>query len=405
MLDYYQALDNLIDQLPHTDITQIPIEKAHGLLLAQDIYVQHNTPLFDNSAMDGYAICGEENKNWQIIDRIAAGDSAQKIELKNGQAVRIFTGAPLPKGATAVLAQEDTHQEETQLFCQTPTIKAGQNIRYCAEELSKGSVLLEAGQALVPAAIALAASQGYATLPIYSPLRITVFSSGNELLNPTQALSDGKIYDANRYLVLAWLQQLGFQVADGGILPDNQQSIALALKNASQNADVIITSGGVSVGEEDHLKAALLSIGELTLWKLAIKPGKPFAWGNIEQTKVFMLPGNPVATFVTFHQLVLPALRKISGYNRQQAYPQAIQAKALFDVQKTQNRRVFLRGILSIQNNEFCVEALPNQGSAMLSACVKANVLIDVPPEQLVKSGDTLTVYPLTDEVSSRWKQ
>lgn len=395
MLDYHQALAQLLQQLtPIAKVKQLPLIEANGHILAEDLIIQNDAPLFTNSAMDGYAIAGNDCKSWQIIGRIAAGENTEAISLERGEACRIFTGAPMPKGSTAVIIQENSIVTDN-LLTTIDIVKDKQNIRQQAEELKKGGILLKAQQRLSPPLLALIASQGYATVPVFSALNISVFSTGNELIEPSQTLKTGKIYDANRFLLISWLKTLGHHVEDGGILPDNQLRTEQALKQATTNSDVIITSGGVSVGEEDHLKAALNHLGNIILWKLAIKPGKPFAWGEIANTKVFMLPGNPVSSLVTFHQLTLPALRILSGEAIATASPQTIQAKACFAIHKTNSRREFLRVKLKIIEADNRAILLNNQGSAMLATFGQANALAEIPPNTVVHEGDLITLYPL----------
>lgn len=400
MLDYYDALQTLLTELAPIDVEDRPLLEAVGLVLAEDVMVKHDAPLFDNSAMDGYALGGdvEDCQQWHIVDRIAAGASAADTVLATGQAARIFTGAPIPRGTTTVVLQENTQVENGVLKTSKP-VKQGQNIRFQGEELAKGKCLLSAMQCLTPAMIAMLASQGYATVRVFKPLTICVFSTGNEVLEPCQPLVDGKIYDANRYLLLSWLKQSAHQITDGGILPDNQEKTEQALRKASQNFDVIITSGGVSVGEEDHVRAAIEQLGKLVFWKLAIKPGKPFAWGEINTTKIFMLPGNPVSSLVTFQQLVVPAIGKLAGKTIENAQPRSIQVKADFSISKLQSRREFLRVNLISSEEGFKAILLANQGSAMLSTCVKADALAEVPPETAVSQGDFIKVYRLDYKV------
>jgi molybdopterin molybdotransferase len=413
MLDYASALSQL---LTHMEVLRAdaprammhtPLFDAVGLALAHDVLAQHDMPLFDNSAMDGYALHLHTNTPidglidasfeapYELVGRIAAGQDAAQIQLYAGQAARIFTGAPLPAGANAVVAQECVQVVDNQIVC-TSAVMIGQHIRLRGEDVRAGDVLLQAPQLLRPAAIGLAASQGYANLPTFAPLRVTVFSSGNELIEPNQTLHAGQIFDANRHQMLGWLRSLHCVVMDGGILPDAPAATESALRTAAANSDVILTSGGVSVGEEDHLKAALEAAGTLTQWKLAIKPGKPFAWGQIERATVLMLPGNPVATFVTFKLLVEPALKTLQGYVAAQAMPRMSRARADFAQTRLEPRREFLRGVLRTDaDGEFWVSRLPNQGSHMLSACVAANVLIDVLPNTPIAHGDALTIYPI----------
>lgn len=291
--------------------------------------------------------------------------------------------------------QEQTETDDERLLVNTD-IQAGQNMRLKAEEIEVGQELLAQGTVLNMAALGLAASQGYAELNVYEPLKVQVFSTGNELVEPAQALSDGQIYDANRYQLLAWLQQLGLQVSDGGILPDDLAQTEAALAVAAEQFDVVITSGGASVGEADYLKQAIEHIGSLTMHTLAIKPGKPFAWGHIGECKIFILPGNPVATFATSNMLLLPVLNKLSGKQAKHWHLPKVTAKAAFQTQKAIKRREFLRVVLENgEAGETVVKLLPNQGSAMLSTCTAADALCEVPAGQTVNEGDGVSVYVL----------
>ncbi|TDR73061.1 gephyrin-like molybdotransferase Glp [Paludibacterium purpuratum] len=395
MMDYYQALDALAQALPPlADSETLPLAAATGRVLAEPLSARLDTPAFDNSAMDGYALADPAGTltRFALVGRTAAGDTPAAA-LQAGEALRIFTGAPLPPGATAVVPQEYARLEGGQLQLEAP-LPVGRNIRRQAEEFAAGAALLAAGSRLGPAAIALAASQGYVALPVRRRLRVAVFSSGNELCEPGDALAQGKIYDANRYQLLAWLAAWPVEVVDGGILPDSLAETRARLAEVADGVDVILTSGGASVGEEDHLKAALCAIGQLDAWKLAIKPGKPFAWGRAGAAHVFMLPGNPVATFVTFHLLVAPALRCLSGVSP--ARPASLRVRAAFARAGGEARREFLRARLGI-GADGLPEATPlfGQGSAMLSACAEADCLLEVPPATAVAVGDWLTAFPL----------
>ncbi|MCP9759922.1 molybdopterin molybdenumtransferase MoeA [Aquitalea sp. S1-19] len=394
MLDYHVALATLLDGLPTAKgCESLALAQAAGRRLARDVVACFDAPQFDNSAMDGYAICDATGKatRFHVVSRIAAGDGAQAA-LKDGEAARIFTGAPLPVGTTAVVAQEDTTRDADTLLLNQPA-RAGQHMRLQGEEYAAGATLLTAGTLLDPAAIALLASQGHAVLPVLPRLKVAVFSSGNELIEPGEALTAGKIFDANRYQLLAWLARFDVEIIDGGILPDDEVITRAALAHASEQCDVILSSGGVSVGEEDHVRAALEAIGSITAWKLAIKPGKPFAWGRAGAAHVFMLPGNPVATFVTFHQLVAPALRRLSGDD--QPMPVSIKVRAGFSKSRIEPRREFQRARLRQEGDGYIADLVKGQGSAMLSACAAADVLVEIPPSTAVAMGDTLLAYPL----------
>jgi len=269
------------------------------------------------------------------------------------------------------------------------------NIRRRAEELQSGTVLLARRRRLTPAAIGLLAGQGYTHAPCVSQLRVTVFSSGNELVEPGQALAPGKIYDSNRHMLLAMLRDEGFSVNDGGNLPDQLAATRDALTRAAEHSDAIVCSGGVSVGEEDHLKAALVEAGELTQWRLLIKPGKPFTWGRIGTCRVFLLPGNPVSSLVTFRQLALPAMLRLAGLDQDEARPWQLHARADFTRSKVESRREFLRVSLHAGPDGYLAQPLQQQGSAMLSAAAFADALAEIPPGALVEPGLPLFVYPL----------
>lgn len=394
-MDYYDALARLASELsPIEGQETLPLKECTGRWLASPIEARYDSPLFDNSAMDGYALADPEAKLTQftLCGRTAAGDVAADALLP-GQAVRVFTGAPLPQGTSAVVAQEDIRIEADQVVLDQPA-PLGQYMRCRASEYAQGTILLSAGQRLGPAALALAASQGYASLTLRRRLKVAVFSSGNELRELGSPLTEGKIHDANRYQLLAWLALQPVEVLDGGILPDNLEQTRDRLASMAEQVDVILTSGGASVGEEDHLKAALSAIGRLDAWRLALKPGKPFAWGQVGHARVFVLPGNPVSTFVTFYMLVAPALRALQG--ERQIVPRAWRARAAFARDGQEARREFLRAVVHTSDDGMLwVTPLPGQGSGMLSACVAADVLVEVAPSSLVAHGDWLTVYPL----------
>lgn len=403
LLDYHLALNSLLEtHKPLPGEEAVALLQLNQRVLARDVPVEYDVPAFDNSAMDGYAVNGNDCGQWQIVQRITAGDTAGGA-LQHGQAARIFTGAPVPPGATAVVMQEnvivDTQAGTISLDASqgNAPVKDGLNIRRQAEELQRGATLLPRSQRLTPAAIGLLSIQGYTHAPCVPQVRVTVFSTGNELTEPGQPLQPGKIYDSNRQMVSAMLRAEGFAVIDGGILPDQLEATRQALAKAARESDAIVCSGGVSVGEEDHLKNALLQEGELTQWRLRIKPGKPFTWGHIGACRVFMLPGNPVSSLVTFRQLALPALHRMAGLPPEQARPWQLQARADFSRSKPDSRREFLRVTLEGGPDGYRVKPLAQQGSNMLSGAVLANALAEIPPDTRVEPGMPLTVYPLAE--------
>lgn len=398
MMDFYQAQEQLLQEAPcHLNSEATPLLQAGQRFLAQDLYATQDAPLFDNSAMDGYALCGLNETTWQIIGVAAAGGT-EILRLQPGQAARIFTGAGLPENTEAVVAQEDTETTDTKLHV-TTHIKAGQHIRRRGEELRKGTRILPSGSLLTPQAIGLAASQGHAQLPCFPLLKVTVFATGDELVGTQtqQNLQHNQIFDSNRPMLQAMLAQQGFiHIIDGGILPDDLAATRAALARAAATSDALVISGGASVGDRDFVKPALSELGDITHWKLAIKPGKPFGWGHIGHCQVMLLPGNPVASFVTMKLLGLPALRVWGGSHRIMAMPECHQAKADFTLQPNhQKRREFLRGLLRFGVDGPTVKPLPQQGSHMLSSCTEANVLIDVPAQTDIIPGQWLTIYPL----------
>jgi len=387
LMAYDIALANLMQQLPEaSEVENVAILEAHGRILAADLIAQADAPRFDNSAMDGYAICGLAAQQWQLSDSVAAGAATQHIHLSVGQAVRILTGAAIPQGTEAVIAQEDVSLSADQISHPLP-VKAKQHIRFQAEEYAKGAVLFKANQQLNAAAIAIAASQGMTHISCYKKLKITVFSSGNELQAVGAVLKENQIYDSNLYMLLSCLDKKYFAVENGGILIDQIEQITEQLKAAAQASDVVIISGGASVGDKDLTKAALETLGEIKHWKLAIKPGKPFAWGEIQQAKIFLLPGNPVASWVTQHILVEPALNKLAGIQHGHSLVRVVQAQAQFDIAKAQSRQQFLRGNIYQENAQLHADIHTHQGSAMLANCALSNAFIIIPAHETVQKG------------------
>ncbi|WLT03038.1 molybdopterin molybdotransferase MoeA [Snodgrassella alvi] len=396
MMDFYQGQEALLQQASRIVETEtVPLNQAAGRILAQSIIATTDSPAFDNSAMDGYAICGLDCAEWQLTDTAAAGDTRQ-LTLQHGQAMRIYTGAGIPVNTDAVIMQENTCVEGLTLSC-TSTPVANENIRRQGEELKQGATLLEKGALLNTQAIGLAASQGFSELQVYQKLRVSVFTTGDELVSGNSQLQQHQIYDSNRPMLLACLQTYTFiEIIDGGILPDNLDIITETLSKAATGSHSIIISGGASVGDRDLVKPALQQLGSIEHWKLAIKPGKPFGWGCIGECRVMLLPGNPVASFVTFKLLGLPALQTAAGRHILQALPECYQAKAAFSITPNrQKRREFLRGTLRFTNNGPEVIPLNKQGSHMLSSCVNAQVLIDIPAQTDIQQGQWLTVYPI----------
>lgn len=396
LMPYDQALETLTQQLiKNENVEKVALLQSKGRILAEPIVALLDAPSFDNSAMDGYAVCGVHLQSWQLVDYIAAGDSTQNVRLTVGQAVRIFTGSALPQGVEAVIPQEDITVTQQTIHSAVP-VSAKQHIRFQAEEFSQGDVLVEKDQPLSATHIGIAATQGMTELLCYTVVKVAVFSSGNELQPLGNVLKENQIYDSNRVMLMALLdQQSYFQVEDAGLLPDQQNVIEERLAQVAQENDVILISGGASVGDKDYTKQAIENIGQIEHWKLAIKPGKPFAWGNIAQTKVFVLPGNPVACWVTYLILTLPALKILAGIQEQQALPKKVIAQAQFDIPKKQSRLQFLRGNVAVNSGQLQAHIHSLQSSSMLANCGLSNALIMIPQNEIVSFGQDVQIIYL----------
>ena len=398
MLDFEDALARLLAGAnPVRETETVPTHAAAGRVLAQGLRSTIDVPPLDNTSMDGYALqCADvpaAGKKLRVAQRIPAGSVGHV--LVPGTAARIFTGAPLPAGADAVVMQELCAIDgDTLTVNHVP--HAGEWIRRRGEDIAVGAEVLTAGTRLSAAHVGVAASVGAAQLTVFSRLRVALFSTGDELALPGEALKPGGIYNSNRYTLRALLEGLGCVVDDLGIVPDSRDATRAALREAAAGNDLILTSGGVSVGEEDHVKPAVEAEGSLDLWKIAIKPGKPLAFGKVgagntatETATAFIgLPGNPVSSFVTFLMLVRPFILKAQGASIM--VPRAQQMRADFDC-KGDPRREFLRARI---NPEGGLELFANQSSGVLTSCTWADGLIDNPPRQAIARGDMVRFLP-----------
>ena len=379
--------------------------QADGRVLAQDVTSQLQVPPQDNSSMDGYAIkvadLAASNGIFPVSQRIPAGTNPQA--LLPGTAARIFTGAPIPFGADAVIMQEDcvelpaSNPQDSVLRIQVnqkPSI--GQWIRRSGEDVSKGELVLTTGQRLGPAELGMAASLGLAKLCVACKPRVALFSTGDELVMPgdidPQAMPAGAIYNSNRFFLNSLLLRLGCDVTDFGIIPDQREATVEALRLAAESNDLVLTSGGVSVGEEDHVKPAVQSLGQLDLWQIAIKPGKPFAHGRIGACHFIGLPGNPVSSFVTFLVLVRPFLQRLQGVR--QVPLQSTSMRADFDWPRPDKRQEFLRVRRNAQGG---LDLFPNQSSGVLSSVVWGDGLVDNPAGQSIRHGDQVPFVAFND--------
>ena len=392
-----EALDFLLAAARAVDgVEDVDTLAANGRVLACDQVSGLNVPSADNTQMDGYAVraadCASGSATLRIAQRIPAGTVGQSLE--PGTAARIFTGALIPEGADAVVMQEQCEANGDQV-----TIKhapqSGEWIRRAGEDIVAGSVILPAGTRLRSQELGLAASVGLARLPVRRRVRVAVFFTGDELAMPGEPLAPGAIYNSNRFTLRGLLENLGCEISDYGIVPDSLQATRDTLRAAAAQHDLIITSGGVSVGEEDHIKPAVEAEGRLDMWQIAVKPGKPLAFGEVHRegagSAFFLgLPGNPVSSFITFLLFVRPFLLRLQGVTGAMA-PKAIPLRADFDWTKPDRRNEFLRARV---NDAGGLDLFPNQGSGVLTSTVWADGLIDNPPGQAIAKGDIVRFIP-----------
>jgi molybdopterin molybdotransferase len=363
----------------------VALVDADGRILARDITAPLPLPPFTNSAVDGYALPGSElprgkEQAFPVSGRVAAGGSVEPA--RPGHAVRIFTGAPLPEGTDTVFMQEDVRVEDSGHVVLPAGLKAGANVRPAGEDIPQGHRALKAGQRLRPQDIALAAAFGLTALEVVRRIRVAVFSTGDELASPGTPRAAAQLFDSNRFMLMAMLKRLGCEVADLGILRDEREPLAEALKQVAGKHDLILTTGGVSTGEEDHVKAGVEAVGSLVLWRMAIKPGRPVAMGIIGGTPFIGLPGNPVASFVTFVHVVRPTVLALSGAQAAPLVP--IPVRAAFTYKKKNGRREYVRVTLR-QAGDGVLEAIkfPREGAGLLSSLVDTDGLVEL--------GETIT--------------
>jgi molybdopterin molybdotransferase len=391
MLSFEEAKARLIGAAePLGRVEEVSTFDALGRVLADDVVSLLDVPPADNSAMDGYALrLADAAQALPISQRIPAGVVGQPLQ--PGTAARIFTGAQVPPGADVVVMQEQCEVEGEAVRIKAE-VTLGQNIRRRGEDVAQGATVLAAGRKLDAAALGMAASVGAAKLTVAKPVRVALFSTGDELVMPGEPLKPGAIYNSNRYTLRGLLQSLGCEVVDLGIVPDQLEATRAALREAASQADLILTSGGVSVGEEDHLRPAVQAEGQLDLWQIALKPGKPLAYGRVQKAHFIGLPGNPVSSFVTFLMLVRPFIARLLG--SQAVEPRRYALRADFVWPKPDRRREFLRARL---NTDGGLDLFPNQGSGVLTSAVWGDGLIDNPPAQSIAAGDTVQFMPFSE--------
>ena len=393
------ALAFLMDSAVASNQTETSsLDDSIGRILAIDIHSKINVPGFDNSAMDGYTIALDENntsktnQSFDVVDRITAGSIGN--ELKRGNAARIFTGAPIPKGANTVVMQEEcqTSDDGSQITIKR-AVELNENIRPTGNDILKDDVILTTGKKIEPQDISLAASVGIGELRVFKRLKVGVFFTGDELVEPGNSLSPGKIYNSNRYALVALLNKAGCDVINLGNIKDNLDSTCVALESLSSECDLIMTTGGVSVGEEDHVKPAVEKLGSLNLWKIKMKPGKPLAYGQVKNIPFIGLPGNPVSSFVTYCIFALPFIKKMQGNSNYKT--EAIKVKTNFDCKRAKPRREYARVRIDYSSKIPLASLYPKQGSDVMSSVVWADGIIEIPENTTFESGTILNYYSL----------
>ncbi|MEJ2619875.1 MAG: molybdopterin molybdotransferase MoeA [Candidatus Thiodiazotropha sp.] len=392
-----EALALLLSQAQSvTERVLLPLNQALGRVLAEPVKSQVDVPPWDNSAMDGYAVRSSDlGKQSLIIDqRIAAGSVGEP--LSPGSAARIFTGAPVPPGADVVVIQEVCEVSGDRLMIkEKPAV--GANIRSAGEDILQGEVILKPGLRLAPQHLGLAASVGVAELSVYRKLKVALFSSGDELVMPGSPLGAGQIYNSNQFTLTGLLQQLGCETIERGIVEDTFEATCAALRQGAEKADLVLASGGVSVGEEDHVKPAVESLGSLALWKIASRPGKPLAYGHINGTPFLGSPGNPVSLFVTFSVFARPFIKMMQGLTTG-VQPQLRKVVAGFDKAAADPRQEYARGRLEVdEQGREVVRLFSNPSSGVLTSVVWANGLVVLPPMTAIKPGDVVDFMPYSE--------
>ncbi len=383
-----------------SEIEACKIENAYGRVLAEDIISPVNVPQYTNSAMDGYAIRSDDvdRDSYQVVAEVMAGHAYDQ-PLEVGQAVKIMTGAPTPRNGDTVVMREQASQEGDKVTFNGAHIKAGQNVRQAGEDLAIGSDVFTAGTRLASPEMGMIASLGFGEANVFRKLKVAVFSTGDEVQAPGTEQKANSIYDSNRFTIMGMLEKLGCEILDFGILEDNEQLMIEALENASAQADVVMTSGGVSVGDADYIKLALDKLGQIDFWRINMRPGRPLAFGQINNKPFFGLPGNPVAVMVSFINFVEPALRKMQG--EQGWKPLKVNAIATENLRSRQGRTEFSRGIYELDDTgRLTVRTTGKQGSGILRSMSEANCLIEISPAiDTVKAGESVTIIPLQGRI------
>lgn len=400
-LSVEQGLDKILSTLtPPKSTEQQSLFNARLKVIGQDIISPINVPAYCNSAMDGYALRGQDIldglSSFDVVTEILAGNG-YSAEIATGQAAKIMTGAPMPQGADTVIMREQSQQngQSVSFSVNTKEFKVGQNVRQAGEDLAQNSVVFNQGTRITSPELGMLASLGINRVHTYPQLKVAVFSTGDEVQAPGETLNDHCIYDSNRFTVMAQLERLGCEVVDLGIIEDNKAALESTLLEASTQADAIISSGGVSVGDADFIKTVLNKIGQINFWRINMRPGRPLAFGHINETPFFGLPGNPVAVMVSFLAFVEPALRLMQGEKNWQ--PNKLKAETESKVFSRLGRTEFTRGIYHLDEfGQLKVRTTGKQGSGILRSMSEANCLIEIPPHvEMAKEGEMVTILPL----------
>lgn len=389
---------SLISPLAETE--SVAIQECYQRVLAREVHSPINVPAYRNSAMDGYALRSDdlERDSYRVVAEVLAGSHyAKTVEL--GEAVKIMTGAPMPLGADTVVMREQATQNGDVVSFAGAKIKAGQNVRQAGEDLAQGQAVFHSGQRLLSPEMGMLASLGFANADVFRSLKVAIFSTGDEVQAPGGDIEPNSIFDSNRFTLTGLLKQLGCQVIDLGIIEDDEAKMMQVLEQAAKQADVVITSGGVSVGDADFIKSALEKLGQIDFWRINMRPGRPLAFGQIAGKPFFGLPGNPVAVMVSFINFVEPALRKMQGEQGWQ--PLKVNAIALEDLRSRQGRTEFSRGVYAFNTQgQLTVRTTGKQGSGILRSMSEANCLIEIAPAiDTVKVGESVTIIPLQGRI------
>jgi molybdopterin molybdotransferase len=388
------SVDEALEQMlagarPVVEVEEVPTLEATHRVLARAQRSTMDVPPMDNSAMDGYAVRLADGPKLKVAQKIMAGSVGKPLE--PGTAARIFTGAPIPPGADAVVMQEHCAVEGDTVVIKKPP-KPAQWIRYVGSDIRKGAEILPAGKRLAPQDTGLAASVGIRVLPVFRKVRLGLFFTGDELVMPGEPLAPGRIYNSNRFTLRGLGETFGCELTDYGIVPDSLAATREVLRRAARECDLVVTSGGVSVGEADYVKPAVEAEGSLLMWRIAMKPGRPLAFGNVGKAFFIGLPGNPVSSFVTFLIFVRPFLLRTQGMT--EVAPRAIAARADFDWTEPDARREFLRVKWNARGG---LELYPTQDSAVLTSTAWADGLVDNPAGQAIRKGEAVRFLPYSE--------